>query len=66
MIKISLNGQTSEIEFEYLVDAMKAWQYTLDQCAVAINGEFVPRSQYPATQLNNGDEIDIVGAVGGG
>ena len=36
------------------------------QVAVAVNGEFVPRSQYTHTHVNNNDEIDIVTAVGGG
>lgn len=34
--------------------------------AIAINGEFIPRSQYDCTPLNNGDELDIVSPVGGG
>lgn len=34
--------------------------------AVAINGEFVPRSQYATTQLQQGDELDVVSPVGGG
>ena len=34
--------------------------------AVAINGDFVPRSEYNALVLNEGDELDIVNPVGGG
>ena len=34
--------------------------------AVAVNGEFVPRSKYSQVHINDNDEIDIVTAVGGG
>jgi len=34
--------------------------------AIELNGEIVPRSQFEATQLADGDRLEIVGAVGGG
>lgn len=34
--------------------------------AVAVNGEVVPRRDWPDTPLAPGDEVDIVGAVQGG
>ena len=34
--------------------------------AVAVNGEVVPRRDWPHTPLLPGDEVDIVGAVQGG
>jgi sulfur carrier protein len=34
--------------------------------AIERNGEIVPRSQFEATQLADGDKLEIVGAVGGG
>ncbi|MBC6907062.1 sulfur carrier protein ThiS [Saccharophagus sp. K07] len=34
--------------------------------AVAVNGEFVPRTQYAQVQLGDGDTLDIVRPVGGG
>ena len=34
--------------------------------AVELNGEIVPRSRYAETQLDAGDRLEIVGAVGGG
>ena len=36
------------------------------QIAVEVNGELVPRDNHQRTQLNDGDEIEIVGFVGGG
>lgn len=34
--------------------------------AIERNGEIVPRSQFEATSLADGDNLEIVGAVGGG
>lgn len=34
--------------------------------AVALNGEFVPKTHYANTPLNHGDTLDIVSPVGGG
>lgn len=66
MINISLNGETKTLQDSNLLSAMREWQYPLELSAVAINGEFVPRSDYAHVELTNGDQIDVVGAVGGG
>ncbi|EUJ11736.1 thiamine biosynthesis protein ThiS [Methylophilaceae bacterium 11] len=34
--------------------------------AIERNGEIVPRSLFDAVLLNEGDQLEIVGAVGGG
>jgi sulfur carrier protein len=34
--------------------------------AVERNGEIVPRSRYAQTPIEDGDRLEIVGAVGGG
>lgn len=34
--------------------------------AIEKNGEIVPRSQFAETKLQDGDRLEIVGAVGGG
>lgn len=34
--------------------------------AVAVNLQFVPRAQYAATALNDGDQIEIIAPVTGG
>ena len=34
--------------------------------AIEINGEIVPASQHSSVQLSNGDNVEIVGAIGGG
>jgi len=34
--------------------------------AIEINGEIVPASQHSSVQLSSGDNVEIVGAIGGG
>ncbi|MGH1472379.1 MAG: sulfur carrier protein ThiS [Cellvibrionaceae bacterium] len=67
MITISLNGDSQTItENTLLSDAMVQWDFSEKKCAVAINGEFVPRSTYGAITLHDNDDIDVVAPVGGG
>jgi sulfur carrier protein len=40
--------------------------YQDKRIAVAINGKFVPRSKYDETPIHEGDEVDVIQAVGGG
>ena len=41
-------------------------QLTGKRVAVERNGEIVPRSQYAQIDLRDGDQLEIVVAVGGG
>ncbi len=49
-----------------LQQALEHWQEDSGRFAIAVNGEFVPRSQYDTFQLNDRDQIDLVKPVGGG
>ncbi len=67
MTRLSLNNEPVQIDANTLLsDALVAWGYGNDKVAVAINGEFVPRAQYPQQQLRDGDQVDVVSPVGGG
>lgn len=67
MIQVSVNNELFSItEQTLLSDALIQWNYGDAKIAVAINGEFVPRSIYSEQRLNHGDKIDIVKPVGGG
>ncbi len=67
MITLSLNNQPAQItEHTALSQALREWGYGDGKLAVAINGEFVPRSHYSKRILAQGDEIDIVKPIGGG
>ncbi len=67
MITLSVNGQSR------VIDPGASLCVLLDQLslsgkrvAVEKNGEIVPRSRYPDTPLADGDQLEIVVAVGGG
>ncbi len=67
MIAISLNNETKNIAVNTLLhDALVQWGFGESKIAVAINGEFVPRSTYSLRSILAGDKIDIVKPVGGG
>jgi sulfur carrier protein len=67
MINISLNNESKSLTDKTLLsDALQHWGYGESKIAVAINGEFVPRSTYTERELLHGDQIDIVKPVGGG
>ena len=67
MIKLSLNGEATSLPETSTLSALLEQQgYQTQKIAVAINGAFVPRSQYAETTVNDGDEIEVIQAVGGG
>lgn len=66
-IELSVNNESVSLTDKTLLsDALQQWGYGESKIAVAINGEFVPRSTYTERELLNGDQIDIVKPVGGG
>jgi len=66
-IELSVNNEKKSLTDNILLsDVLQQWGYGESKIAVAINGEFVPRSTYTERELLNGDQIDIVKPVGGG
>ena len=67
MIQVTVNGKAHRFERPVEVSALLA---TLDlvgkKVAVERNGEIVPRSAHASTLLADGDQLEIVVAVGGG
>lgn len=65
---ITINGKPRSFEAASLSVAELVQQLELvgKRLAIERNGEIVPRSQFDATQLADGDKLEIVGAVGGG
>lgn len=67
MLKLSLNGEMIQCEERLsLAQLLEQKNYQSQKIAVAINGEFVPRSLYDETVLGSEDEVDVIQAVGGG
>jgi sulfur carrier protein len=66
-MNIVLNGQaktlSGPISVSVLIDELG---YTGKRIAVERNGEIVPKSTYPMVQIETGDRLEIVVAVGGG
>ena len=67
MLTVSINGEAVQLNSQMTIKELLLQQGQQNKrVAVAVNGEFIPRSQYAQTQISNNDEIDIVTAVGGG
>ena len=66
-MKIRVNGEIREAESPCSVaDMLDRFGYTAGEVAVAVNGEFVPRSIHPRQAVEDGDELDIVAPQVGG
>jgi sulfur carrier protein len=68
-MRLLLNGDPFEIEERSTVTIL------IDRVAetpggrgtaVAINGEVVPRAEWPISRLREGDRVEVLKAVGGG
>jgi sulfur carrier protein len=67
-MRIELNGRAVEIAAEATVaDAvMASGARERRGVAVAVEGEVVPRSEWAATPLREGQQVDVLHAVQGG
>ena len=65
---ITINGKPRSFEAVKLsvAELVQHLELVGKRLAIERNGEIVPRSQFDATQLAEGDKLEIVGAVGGG
>jgi sulfur carrier protein len=67
-MNITINGNAKQFDSEKLT--VSALVVTLNltgkRLAIEKNGEIVPRSQFDAVNITDGDKLEIVGAVGGG
>lgn len=66
-MKIQLNGDPYEADHALTIAALVS-QLSLGEkrFAVEVNEQIVPRSQHQQQQLQNGDVVEIVVAIGGG
>ncbi len=66
---VTVNGATMDFsERATVVDAVTAAgkDESARGVAVAVNGEVVPRGEWPRTTLADGDKIEVLTAVAGG
>ncbi|MGE5640228.1 MAG: sulfur carrier protein ThiS [Clostridia bacterium] len=67
MIEVIVNGQAHRLEPPANVSALlEKLQMAGKKLAVERNGEIVPKGLHGQTVLQNGDQLEIVVAVGGG
>lgn len=66
-MQIQVNGETRQLPTDITVAGL------IEQCglrgrrlAVELNGDILPRDEYPERRLADGDTIEIVQAIGGG
>lgn len=66
-MQLTVNGDTRQIttgsSVQTLLDELGLGAGRL---AVELNGEIVPRSEFSRRQLEDGDKLEIVQAIGGG
>ncbi|HCN73411.1 MAG TPA: thiamine biosynthesis protein ThiS [Pusillimonas sp.] len=66
-MKITLNGEPTPLNnVQTVADLIRHMGWEGKRIAVERNGEIVPKSQHAGEALADGDEIEIVVAVGGG
>ena len=67
-MNISINGNVRQLDGENMTISALVMTLNLKGKRLAIekNGEIVPRSQFDVVNLQDGDTLEIVGAVGGG
>ena len=67
MIELTINGQPQQ--FKTALNVTQLIEHLALQnkrIAIECNGEIIPRSQFSRQQLKNGDQLEVVVAVGGG
>lgn len=70
---IVLNGAHKRVELEQevkdrakLLPILSRLGYKDRGIAVAVNGEFVPKSSYDKTNIRNGDHLEVLAPMQGG
>lgn len=67
MITIRLNEQCCVLEKQLNVsDLLEDEGFSMVYCAVALNKQFIPRTEYEVTFLKEGDCVDVVSPMEGG
>ena len=66
-MQILVNGAPCQLPHDSRVtDLIEQLGYTSKRIAIELNGEIVPKSRHADTPLTEGDQLEIVVAVGGG
>ena len=63
---VKVNGEKLEIQGKSLIDYLSESKYDMKRIAVELNGDIVPKAEYPNIVFADGDTVEIVSFVGGG
>ena len=66
-MRVRVNGEEQDVAEERPVaELLTGWGFVPRAVAVAVNREVVPRSKLGELYLREGDEVEVIRAVGGG
>ena len=65
-MRISVNGETREVEGRTLADLLDELGYGGVVVATAVNGDFAPMDRRGSTALTDGDEVEVLAPMQGG
>ena len=65
-MKLTINGQAQDFASTTLAHLVEQLGMKQDRVAVELNRNIVPRDQWAATNLAEGDQLEMVHFVGGG
>ncbi|MFO7578613.1 sulfur carrier protein ThiS [Nitrosomonas halophila] len=66
-MQLTINGQLQSFDGQMSVQQLIECLSLQDKrIAIECNGEIIPRSKYPEQILGEGDQLEIIVAVGGG
>lgn len=63
---VKINGALFDVAGKTLAEYLATTSYDTKRIAVERNGDIVPKAQYDATILQDGDTMEVVSFVGGG
>lgn len=67
MIQIQFNGESHSIQKRTtLLQLLEQFRVESRFCAVEINLDILPKSEYNSYELQEGDSVEVVTLVGGG
>ena len=66
-MQVLINGKATEVAPEATVsDLLEQLELKGKRIAIELNGEILPRSRHTDQRLDDGDQLEIVHAIGGG
>ncbi len=65
-MQVTINGETRNLPEKITVNDLLNEMKIEGKIAIELNQEILPRSQFSEYQINPGDTLEIVHAIGGG